>query len=87
MATLTCSLNITIPSGARVFWIHNITITLSDNQTSIAGSTTTLTIENLQSSDAGVYQCSFNDVFASGWILRRNIMLLITGMLVAIWTM
>ena len=79
MATLTCSLNVTIPSTASVFWIHNNTITVPDSQTSTAGSTTTLTIENLQSSDAGVYQCQLNDVFGSGWILRRNIMLLITG--------
>ena len=79
MATLTCSLNITVPLGAVVIWIHNNTITVPDNQVSTAGNTTTLTIENLQSSDAGVYQCAFNDVFGSGWILRRNIMLLITG--------
>ena len=87
MATLRCSLNVTIPSSAVVTWIHNNTIIVPDNQVSTAGSTTTLTIENLQSSDAGVYHCNFNDVFGSGWMLRRNIMLLITGMLVAIQTM
>ena len=86
MATLTCSLNVTIPSIVVVFWIHNNTIGVPDNQVSTAGSTTTLTIENLQSSDAGVYQCVFSDVFVSGWILRRNIMLLITGMFVAKWS-
>ena len=89
MATLTCALNVTIPSIAVVFWRHNSSsTTVPDNQTSTAGSTTTLTIENLQSSDAGVYECVFNDALGSGWILRRNIMLLITGiaMVVAIWT-
>ena len=86
MATLACSLNVIIPSSTVVFWIHNNTITVPDNQTSTAGSTTTLTIENLQSSDAGVYQCVFNDVFGSGWILRRNIMLLIIGMFVVKWS-
>ena len=86
MATLTCSLNVTIPSTASVTWTHNNTIRVY-SLISTAGNTTKLTIENLQSSDAGVYRCNFNDVFGSGWIVRRNIMLLITGMLVAIWTM
>ena len=82
MATLTCSLNVTIPSSMIITWTHNNTINVPANQTSTAGSTTTLTIENPQSSDAGVYQCVFNDVHGSGWVLRRNIILLITGMLV-----
>ena len=54
-------------------------MSVPDSQSSTAGSTTTLTIENLQSSDAGVYQCVFSDAIGSGWVLRRNIMLLITG--------
>ena len=78
MATLTCSLNVTIPSRAVVLWVRNNVI-IPNIQVSTAGSTTTLTIENLQSSDAGVYQCTFNDTDGSGWVLRRNIMLLITG--------
>ena len=82
MATLTCSLNVTIPFDAVVTWRHNNAINVPLNQTSTAGSTTTLTIENPQSSDDGVYQCVFNDVVGSGWALRRNIILLITGMLV-----
>ena len=86
MATLTCSLNVTIPSSVPVSWIHNNTINAPDSQVSTAGSSTTLTIRNLQSSDAGVYRCGFNDVFGSGWILRRNIILLITGMLVTKWS-
>ena len=80
MATLTCSLNVTIPSSVIVFWRHNSSsVSVPDSQVSTAGSTTTLTIENLQSSDAGVYQCVFSDPFGGGWILRRNIMLLIIG--------
>ena len=82
MATLTCSLNGTIPSSAVVFWTHNNTITIPFNQTSTSGNTTTLTIENPLSSDDGVYQCVFNDVVGSGWTLRRSIILLIIGMLV-----
>ena len=86
MATLTCSLNVTIPSHAVVFWMHNNTINVPLSQVSTAGSTTTLTIENPQSSDDGVYQCVFNDVAGSGWTLRRNILLLITGTYACIWT-
>ena len=82
MATLTCSLNVTIPFGSVVTWTHNNTIPIPINQVSTTGSTTTLTIENPQSSDDGVYQCVFNDVANSGWTLSRNIILLITGMLV-----
>ena len=82
MATLTCSLNVTIPSSAVAFWTHNSTITIPINQTSTTGNTTTLTIQNPQSSDNGVYQCVFNDFAGSGWALRRNIILLITSMLV-----
>ena len=81
MATLTCSLNVTIPSSAIVTWTHNNTCFIPFDQPSTAGSTTTLTIENLLSSDAGVYQCTFNDAVGSGWILRRNIRLLITSKL------
>ena len=80
VATLTCSLNVTISSKAVVFWEHNNTIFVNFNQVSTAGNTTTLTIETPQSSDAGVYQCVFNDVAGSGWTLSRNIILLITGM-------
>ena len=78
MATLTCSLNITIPSGAVVSWRHN-TNSIPFSQVSTAGSTTTLTIENLQSSDSGVYQCVFTYFPDGGWVLRRNIRLVITG--------
>ena len=86
MATLTCSLNVTISSSVVVFWIHNNTIVVPHNQSSTAGSTTTLTIGNLRSSDAGVYQCAFSFPFGGEWILRRNIILLITGMLVTKWS-
>ena len=79
MATLTCSLNVTIPSNMIVLWIHNGTF-IRLGQTSKVGNTTTLTIKNVQSSDAGVYQCVFNDAFGSGWVLRRNTVLFITGM-------
>ena len=81
MASVTCSLNITIPSIMIVFWEHNNTIFIDSSQITTAGNTTTLLIENLQTSDAGDYECVFHDSVGSGWILRRNIRLVIAGML------
>ena len=83
MANLICSLNVNIPGSVTIIWTHNSIPILSNEATqTTAGNTTTLQIENLQPSDAGVYQCVFDDgdVDGSGWILRRNIRLLITGM-------
>ena len=77
MATLTCSLNVTIPSTVMVTWLHNGSIVMT---TSPNGNTATLQIENLQQSDAGVYQCVFDDT--AGYVLRRSTNLLIVGMLV-----
>ena len=71
-----CSLNIDIPSSMRVIWTHNnnLAITTSPNGVITAGNTTTLVIGNPQPSDAGVYQCVFNDT-VDQWILRRKITL------------
>ena len=70
---LMCSLNVTIPSSMTVTWLHNDTIIMiPPNEVLTAGSTTTLVIRNLQPSDAGVYQCLFNDS-VNGWMLSRNI--------------
>ena len=81
MTSITCSLNITIPSSTIVFWRHNGDIaTIASNRNEIqTGHSTTLLIENPRSSDAGVYQCVINSIANDGWILRRNIRLLITG--------
>ena len=81
MTSITCSLNITIPLSTIVIWSHNGGIaTRASNKNEIrAGYSTTLQIENPQSSDAGVYQCTFNGVANDGWVLKRNIRLLITG--------
>ena len=59
-----------------ITWTHNNTI-IPINHTSTAGSTTTLTIENPQSSDDGVYQCVFNDT--AGYTLRRRIIFRTSG--------
>ena len=59
-----CSLNIDIPSSVRIIWIYNtnIAMTTPPNGVITAGNTTTLTIENPQSSDAGVYACFFREL-------------------------
>ena len=82
MATLTCSLNITIPFNMFITWDHNGYIaTLASNKNAIQTShSTTLLIENPQSSDAGLYRCTFNNAVNDGWVLRRNIRLLFTSM-------
>jgi len=81
MANVMCSLNVTIPSSVTVTWLHNgsLVSTTSPNSIAQTGNTVTLLIGNLQSSDAGVYQCVFND--AAGFILRRDVNLLILSKL------
>ena len=81
MATLTCSLNVTIPQAAMGtnFWIHNDTVIIPFSQTTQIGNTYTLLLQNLQPSVAGVYRCLFNDFADSGWILVRNIRLFSIG--------
>ena len=71
-----CSLNIDIPSSVNATWLHNgsIAMTTPPNGVSTTGNTTTLVIGNPQPSDAGVYQCVFNDT-VNQWTLRRNIIL------------
>ena len=71
--TLTCSLNVTIPSSVMITWTHNNTIIPID-QVSTTGSNVTLAIENPQSSDDGVYQCVFNDT--AGYTQSRRIIFL-----------
>ena len=73
---LMCSLNIDIPSSLTVIWLHhdNIVMTTSPNKITQTGNTTILVIGNPQPSDAGVYQCLFNDT-VDQWTLRRNIFL------------
>ena len=76
MVSMTCSLNITIPSTTKIQWLHNNTGT-SDGL-SHTGNTATLLIRNFQSSDVGNYQCIFNDAL-SGWTIRRLIRLFLNG--------
>ena len=85
MATLTCSLNITIPSTVIVAWTHNNTNFIDNSQITQTDNIITLLIENPQPSDAGDYQCVFNDAVSSGWTLRRNIRLIVTGIYVCLF--
>ena len=81
MATLTCSLNITIPFGMFIIWDHygNIATIASNKNATQTSHSTTLLIENPQSSDVGLYRCTFNNAVNDGWVLRRHIRLLITS--------
>ena len=83
MATLTCSLNITIPFGMFIIWDHkgNLATGTSNINAVETSHGTTLLIGNPQSSDAGIYQCVFNNALNDGWALRRNIRLFITSMI------
>jgi len=83
MAIMSCSLNITTPSNVIISWRHNGSLVnlRPPNNATQTGNTTTLLIGNLQPSDAGVYQCILNSP-TIGWVLRRNIILFITGMFV-----
>ena len=86
MVNLMCSLNITITTTMVVLWTPPTNDILSPPLVNFytTGNTTTLVIENPQPSDSGVYQCAFNDdgFGGSGWVLRRNIVLNVTGMFV-----
>ena len=79
MATLTCSLNITIPDTVAIVWAHNNNVITMAERVTKTGNTTTLLVENVQPSDAGDYQCAFNDALGSTWTLRRNIRVHIIG--------
>ena len=80
---LMCTLNVDIPSSVEVTWLYNgsTIVTTPYNEVTQTGNTATLQIGDLQLSDAGVYQCVFNDSI-NEWILRRNISLIITGMFI-----
>ena len=77
MVVVTCSLNVTIPSSTVVIWIHNNS-QLPSNKSQQTDSTTTLLIGNFQQSDTGFYRCILDDASGSGWVLTRNISLIIS---------
>jgi len=77
MLNLMCSLNISIPLGVVVTWLHNgsVILTKTITQDDPASHSAMLLRGKPQPSYAGVYQCVFNDT-TTGYILRRNITVL-----------
>ena len=79
--TLMCSLNVTIPSGMTITWLHDdrieFVITATQADRNRRSNTASLLKGRPTLSDVGVYQCVFND--NAGCILSRNITLLILG--------
>ena len=75
MINLLCVLNVNIPSGMIITWLHNgnVEVNLTTNRKQTSNSVTLR--RNTQPSDSGVYQCLFNDT-AIGLTLRRNITVL-----------
>ena len=69
---LMCSLNINISSSVTVTWLHNGSVVMTTP--TVTGSTTILQIENPKPSDAGVYQCVFDDAYYQ-WIGNRTVTL------------
>ena len=69
---LMCSLSINISSSVTIIWLQNgIAVMKTFTQT---GNTTTLLRENPKPSDAGVYQCVFDNTYYQ-WIGNRSITL------------
>ena len=65
---LKCSLNVTIPVGMTITWLHNgnvINMTTQGDQTT---NTTQLTRTGMEL-QPGVYQCVFNDT--AGYVLKE----------------
>ena len=75
---MTCSVNDTTSCNITFSWLYNdIDIMgMPHDRYSIMEDdiTTTLRVENLQPSDAGVYQCVASGL-VNGWTLRRTIKL------------
>ena len=77
VVSLMCSLNVTIPAGMTITWIHNnsivLTLTTKAEQTS---NTVSLERGGARPFYAGLYQCVFND--NASHVVRRNITLIVT---------
>ena len=74
---MTCSVNDTTFCNVSFSWLYNDNIIETPhNHYTIMGDdiTTTLRVENLESSDEGMYQCVASGS-PNGWILRRTIKL------------
>ena len=75
---MTCSVNDTTSCNVSFSWLYNdseIRETWHNRYSIVEDDiTTTLQVENLQPSDAGMYQCVASGL-PNGWMLRRTIRL------------
>jgi len=72
---LKCRLSENFTSSVTIMWSHDGNDVMSTSNNILhSADTTILRLSDLQPSDAGVYQCVFNDTI-NGWVLRRNIVL------------
>ena len=74
IVTLSCSLNITIPTGMTVTWLRNDKIHLTQTQFNRPTDTAMLLVLIRANYGSDVYQCVFNNT--AGCTVRRNITLL-----------
>ena len=72
---VTCSLNVIIPVGMTVTWLHNGDLDYAITNTA-AVTTNTVRLTVTRRSQAGIYQCAFN--YTTGYSVRRNITVLST---------
>ena len=68
---LTCTLNVEIPAGMTVTWLHNDNLIWAMTNQNDASPNT---LQLIGRYEAGVYQCAFN--YTTGYVVRRNITVL-----------
>ena len=66
-----CALNVEIPIGMTITWLHNGNVTSTVTNRVDAN---TNTVQQTAIYQPGVYQCAFN--YTTGYIVRRNITVL-----------
>ena len=71
--TLRCSLNVVIPVGMVITWLHDGDVI---NETTQSDQTTNAT--QIRTDEAGIYQRIFNDT--AGHVLKRTITVTLLGM-------
>ena len=74
VATLSCSLNITIPDGMTVTWLRNDKVRLTQTQFYPSTNTATSLVGTTSDYGSDDYQCVFNNT--AGCTVRRSITLL-----------
>ena len=74
IVTLSCALNITIPDGMTVTWLHNDNQLFTQNQFAPPTNTATLLVGTTSDYGSDVFQCEFNNT--AGCTARRSITVL-----------